>query len=894
MKIWMLGVAAVMGVWLAATSPDSSNSAVVLAIGSKTSLTVVTAAGATERTVTAARELAEMLGRITGATYPLGNGDGATGIAVGTTADFPALAGGRLAPGDMFRREEYLIRTHPQGVHLVGATELAVEHAVWDFLHRLGFRQFFPGEIWEIVPKAETITISLDAFEKPSFLARTVGKGGDWRPWQRKNWDQWERRNRMVSGLALRTSHQYQAIHAAKESIFREHPEYLGLIDGMRRSTKFCISNPGLRQVVVDFALDYFTNNPTAESISMEPSDGGSWCQCEACAQLGSISDRAVILANAVAEAVTTRVGRRIIGLSAYNEHAPVPQVRLHSNVWVSVATHQRKGGETFDELMAGWRRQGAGGLGAGEAYCTRVWDFYLPGKPRGSSMPYICQTIPHYYKLGARRVGGWTADSWGPVGLGNYLVSRLLWNVEEAKTADRVVEDFLRLCFPASRQPMEQIYRLLYQFNDHDPRPLISVDLIGRMYRTLGEALALATDPQECARVSALVLYTRFVELHLVCERADPTPRPPRTADPKALFTPEATLDDLSLDENPPPVASSVGEPHSERQRVFRDLIRHAYRTHRTTHMIDSNYLFSDAPDVFASCGLPRGVGRFTSEEEDPWKDGRPFTDAEVDAIVQSGIAANPLLDFETIRFSDQLAPAPKLVPAGTEPESGAKRAGGYDGHAGSVHVIYTWVDQGPSDIRLQVTGGLGARNKGNVDVRLFTRDALDENGTPAPVARDKSVPPDGETREIVLRTPHSGLHWLEVRSAGDRSRVRFVDPTLAHTVESGVERPQFSVLQDWRLCFYVPKGTARIGGYTDDLHGVMRDGSGKTVLAFASLAHPGNFSVPVPAGTDGQVWWLEQCRNRRVLMTVPPYLAPSPAELLLPAEVVERDGLH
>ena len=258
---------------------------------------------------------------------------------------------------------------------------------------------------------------------------------------------------------------------------------------------------------------------------------------------------------------------------------------------------------------------------------------------------------------------------------------------------------------------------------------------------------------------------------------------------------------------------------------------------------------------------------------------------------MVAAGITNNPLLEFQTVRFSENLVPAPGLVDRGSASTDKAGRAFGYDGHAGAVHVIYTWVAQAPADIRLQVAGGLGARNKGNVDIRLFARDALDENGAPTPVARDKSVPPDGETREIVLRTPHSGLHWIEVRSAGDRSRVRFVDPTLAHTVESGVERPRFSVLQDWRLCFYVPKGTMLVGGYTDDLHGALRDGLGKKVLSFDALAQPGNFSVPVPPGTDGRVWWFEQCRGRRVLMTVPPYLAPSPAELLLPAEVVETD---
>ena len=33
------------------------------------------------------------------------------------------------------------------------------------------------------------------------------------------------------------------------EKTFKEHPEYLGLWQGQRQSTQFCISNPGLRMV---------------------------------------------------------------------------------------------------------------------------------------------------------------------------------------------------------------------------------------------------------------------------------------------------------------------------------------------------------------------------------------------------------------------------------------------------------------------------------------------------------------------------------------------------------------------------------------------------------------------------------------------------------------------
>jgi hypothetical protein len=53
-----------------------------------------------------------------------------------------------------------------------------------------------------------------------------------------------------------------------------------------------------------------------------------------------------------------------------------------------------------------------------------------------------------------------------------------------------------------------------------------------------------------------------------------------------------------------------------------------------------------------------------------------------------------------------------------------------------------------------------------------------------------------------------------------------------------------------------------------------------------------PGYFNVPVPAGQDGKAWAFGNTAGRRLLMTVPPCLARSPAELLLPAEVVKADA--
>ena len=91
------------------------------------------------------------------------------------------------------------------------------------------------------------------------------------------------------------------------------------------------------------------------------------------------------------------------------------------------------------------------------------------------------------------------------------------------------------------------------------------------------------------------------------------------------------------------------------------------------------------------------------------------------------------------------------------------------------------------------------------------------------------------------------------------------------------------------WSLYFYVPKGTKTVGGFSDGV-GTLLDGQGNKIHTFDGK--PGYFSIPVPSGHDGRLWKFQQCAGQRLLMTVPPYLARNARELLLPAEVVERDA--
>jgi hypothetical protein len=90
-----------------------------------------------------------------------------------------------------------------------------------------------------------------------------------------------------------------------------------------------------------------------------------------------------------------------------------------------------------------------------------------------------------------------------------------LLWDIDEAGRIEETFDDFLEKSFGPAREPMRAYYRLMHRFEDSQPRPLLSSDLLGRMYRLLAEARGLTDDAGIRARLDDLSLYTRHAELY-------------------------------------------------------------------------------------------------------------------------------------------------------------------------------------------------------------------------------------------------------------------------------------------------------------------------------------------------------------------------------------------
>jgi len=215
-------------------------------------LPILIPADSSETHEAAAKTLATTLERLFSVPFP-----------VVTEAEGPAirLTVSKGPEPTSLEREAYTIVTGAKGIELTGVTDLALRHAVWGLLHHLGYRQYFPGPTWEIVPKLDSISLDLDVRESPDYASRRIWYGFGLWDHNGPDYRDWVERNRMEGGFSLNTGHAYGRLVRSQQATFDAHPEYYALVDGKRQTVpeaKLCIANPGLREAAIAYALAFF------------------------------------------------------------------------------------------------------------------------------------------------------------------------------------------------------------------------------------------------------------------------------------------------------------------------------------------------------------------------------------------------------------------------------------------------------------------------------------------------------------------------------------------------------------------------------------------------------------------------------------------------------------
>lgn len=828
----------------------------IVADGGKAAFDIVVGPSAGDTVRKAALDLADKLGQMSGATCRVVEGDGSRGIAVGTAADLPAWSALAKEFGtELGDREAYLMRTHAQGALLLGAQPIGARHAVWDLLHRLGYRQFFPGTVWECVPRLDRLTMKLDVREKPDFIVRSIWWRLDSSPNDGDLHRDWCEKNRLNFGgpdgfgFQASSGNMYDAIVASQPAEFEAHPEFVASVKGVRQNphaadVKFNFANPGLREVVRRYAINYFEKNPAAECISMSPSDGGSWDDSPETAKLGSITDQVVGMANEVAETVNARFKRPLyVHLYIYDAYSAPPTIKLHPMLILEQAQGFNTTGYTYDELWELWRKQGARTGGVYEYLDVFPWSCGFPGLARASDYDYLSGAVAKFKAQSRLIYVGESSRSFGANGRGYYWLSRLLWKADERQRTAAILDDFVQRAFGAAAGPMARFYELL----ERRDLPEFCHERLGQLYALLAEAWKSTEDTAVRGRLMDLAAYLHYTDMALQASYDIQSLTPQQSVD--LAF--EITKHGERLRDSPMLCPASIW-------RIFHSP---AWHSHRSL--------------------VPRNTEYDVEWPQNPLKERRPFTPGEIEKLIADGQRRNPAPVFTPVSFSKKLVPAtPLALPS--QPRLPA------DAMSQEWRTLRAYVPEGRTNLVVRIKAGrLPVGPSDGARLEFYKADGPGVNDTNQRY-RTRAVA-DGQWHPVVLPAPQPGLYVLEIPSNAAGNEIDWDPDQLLTDWCEGVTFPK--PIQVWSRYFYVPKGTREVAGFAGRTSGgEIVDGSGKVLYKFDGK-RARLFVVPVPEGQAGKVWMLRDTIFAKLFLTVPSALARSPAELLLPEEVVARD---
>ena len=464
---------------------------------------VVIAPMAPDAVLWAAEETANFLSRALGSPVPIMRAPraGRASVILGEN-EWSKAAGMDAAKHP---RDTYLIRTAGDAVLICGVDETrnfhkrVREHGLEDFqrgtvlgayafLERFaGCRFYFPGELGEIVPRAERIVIpDTDLVSTPANLVRKYySSSADGVVPDEAKASVGPTKNLQWVRLRLATT-EVPCCHGTSRMKIRDrfaetHPEYFALkADGTRYNTytgtpssrkgQLCFSNPGLRDVIYQECLKRFAKG--AAYVDIMPNDAYPGCVCEGCRKLCDMSDGQNYATDLIWD-YTVDIARRIkaagirgkVTQMAYPPYKRVPAIDIPDNVAVMVAVSGPWAwgdGKKMENDLAPIRAW-AGKTGGS------VWIWTYPHKYGPLRITGVPDVAPvswgKYYQAVDDLIFGTFAesetDNWMYHYLNYYVFSRVMWDGKSANV-DAIIAEHDRLMFGTAAAEMREFYAIL------------------------------------------------------------------------------------------------------------------------------------------------------------------------------------------------------------------------------------------------------------------------------------------------------------------------------------------------------------------------------------------------------------------------------------------------
>lgn len=512
---------------------------ITLAKGGKPRCIIVQQADATAPEQHAVAELALHLGLVTGAKFEVVTnavevpknavivGQGSLAEKLFPEIDFPTLGA-----------EELVMRTKGDRLLLAGGRPRGTIYAVNRFLQdQCGVRWWTPWAT-NIPQRAKLRIPALNVRQQPAFEYRAPFWYQGFDPlWKVRNGANDENR-RIPSewggcigykGFA----HTFYLL-VPPEKYFATHPEWYSLIKGKRThvNAQLCLSNPELRDFVVERVKAWLREAPDAAIISVTQNDWAGQCKCPDCRAIddaeGSPSGSMLAFVNYVAEKIEPEFPRVAVDTFAYQyTRAPPRTIKPRSNVIVRLCSIECDFREPLDHPtnakfladLEGWAK-----------ICQRlyIWDYttdfrnYVLPHPNWFTLGPNVRLFQQYGVRGVFEQGAY--QGWGgEMGeLRVWLLAQLLWNPQQNDRA--LIREFLEGYYgKAAAKPIGRYLDLMhksskgfylgcYTRNNAPHREFTVLSQAERLWQEAGQAAA--KNPALLTRVRLGHLPVRFAFL--------------------------------------------------------------------------------------------------------------------------------------------------------------------------------------------------------------------------------------------------------------------------------------------------------------------------------------------------------------------------------------------
>lgn len=372
--------------------------------------------------------------------------------------------------------EEFLMRVTPEAIYLLGGTSLGTQHAAYTLLRDLGCRWVMPGDIGECLPQQATLAIGAqERREAPDFRFRDIWYAYGCSPAAAQRRDQWLRRNRMHRPT-IQHGHNLTST-LSRLAPFEQRPELYALIEGERKPTQICTSNPETVALVTESIRRQLDANPNLEAYSLCPDDNADFCQCDVCRALDSghmdrgglpsVSDRYQVFLNQVLEGLAQSHPTVLVTTYSYNRNHTDPPQRtpVHPNTCVFVTSSAFCSAHGVGDTSCRSRQDFKSLLTEWTALTPHIYIYEYDPVPYSGGLPWPMwgvhgRSMPVYKQLGVKGVSFEGQDSWAPYFPNYYVGAQMMW--DSSQDPNDVFADMVESFFQEAAADMMEYYQSL------------------------------------------------------------------------------------------------------------------------------------------------------------------------------------------------------------------------------------------------------------------------------------------------------------------------------------------------------------------------------------------------------------------------------------------------